>query len=86
MDLVRKELDFHFSNYDNILLLGDLSSEITDSSLKDYCELYSLQKLIKKSLQKLIKKLHCFKNPGKPKTIGLILTNRPKSFCNSDTI
>ena len=78
MDLLRKELDFHFSNYDNILLLGDLSSEITDSSLKDFCELYSLQKLIKK--------LHCFKNPGKPKTIGLILTNRPKSFCNSDTI
>ena len=24
--------------------------------------------------------------PGNPKTIDLILTNRPRSFCNSDTL
>ena len=28
----------------------------------------------------------CFKNPEYPKTIDPILTNRPRSFCNSDTL
>ena len=37
-------------------------------------------------LRNLIKKPTCFKNPENPKTIDLILTNRPRSFCNSDTL
>ena len=37
-------------------------------------------------LKNLIKKPTCFRNPENPKTIDLILTNRPRSFCNSDTL
>ena len=50
----------------------------TDANLKDFCNLYLLKNLIKKPT--------CFKNPENPKTIDLILTNRPRSFCNSDTL
>ena len=49
-----------------------------DANLKDFCNLYLLKNLIKKTT--------CFKNPENPKTIDLILTNRPRSFCNSDTL
>ena len=51
---------------------------MTDKNLKDFCNLYLLKNLIKKPT--------CFKNPENPKTIDLILTNRPRSFCNSDTL
>ena len=51
---------------------------MTDANLKDFFNLYLLKNLIKKPT--------CFKNPENPKTIDLILTNRPRSFCNSDTL
>ena len=73
IDFLRRELYLHSSNYESfitlILLLGDFNSEMTDSNLKDFCNLYLLKKLIKKPT--------CFKNPENPKTIDLILTNRP---------
>ena len=34
----------------------------------------------------MIKKPICFKPPENPKTIYLISTNRPTSFCNSETL
>ena len=78
IDFLRRELDLHSPNYENFMLLGDFNSEMTDSNLKDFCNLYLLKNLIKKPT--------CFKYPENPKTIDLILTNRPKSFCNSDTL
>ena len=75
---LRRELDLHSSNYEKFILLGDFNSEMTDKNLKDFCNLYLLKNLIKKPA--------CFKNPENPKTIDLILTNRPRSFCNSDTL
>ena len=51
---------------------------MTDTNLKDFCNLYLLKKLIKKPTY--------FKNPENPKTIDLILTNRARSFCNSGTL
>ena len=36
--------------------------------------------------QKFDKETNFFQNPNNRKTIDLILTNRPKSFRNSDTI
>ena len=78
IDFLRRELDLHSSNYENFILLGDFNSEMTDKNLKDFCNLYLLKNLIKKP--------RCFKNPENPKTIDLILTNRPRSFCNSDTL
>ena len=78
IDFLRRELALHSSNYENFILLGDFNSEMTDANLKDFCNLYLLKNLIKKPT--------CFKNPENPKTIDLILTNRPRSFCNSDTL
>ena len=49
-----------------------------DTNLKGFCNLYLLKNLIKKPI--------CFKNPENSKTIDFILTNRLRSFCNSDTL
>ena len=60
------------------MLLGDFNSEMTDTNLKDFCNLHLLKNLIKKPTY--------FKNLENPKTIDLISTNRLRSFCNSDTL
>ena len=59
-------------------LLGDLNAQMADPSLKEFCNLYSLKNLIKN--------LTCFINPGNPKVIDLLLTNKPRIFCNFDTL
>ena len=76
-DFLRMELDLHYSNYENFILLGDFISEMTYPNLKNFCNLHFLKNLIRKPT--------CFKNPKNPKTIDYILTNRPRSICNSDT-
>ena len=45
---------------------------------KDFCNSYLFKNLIKKTT--------CFRNLENPKTTDLILTSRPRSFCNSDTL
>ena len=75
---IGKNLDNYSSKYDNVILLGDLNSEPTESAVKDLCEIYSCKNLIKDNT--------CFKNPLKPCCIDLIITNRPKSFQNSVTV
>ena len=76
--MLRKKLDFHSSNCDNFLLLDDFTSEITDTSLKDFCQLYSLKNWIKKPTY--------LKSCDTPKTINFVLTNLPNSFYNFDII
>ena len=78
VDVLRREVDIHSSKYENFLLLGDFNAEMTDPSLKEFYNLYSLKYLIKKPT--------CFKNPDNAKVMDLLLTNRPRSFCNSDTL
>ena len=76
-DFPRSEPDLHSSNYENFKLQGDFNSEMTDMNSKDFSNLY---------LKNSINKLTCLKNLENPKTIDLILTNRLRSFCNSDTL
>ena len=75
---LRRTLDIYSFNYENIFLPRDLDAEMTDPSLKKFCKLYSL---------KNVKKIPTwFKNPDNPKVIDLLLTNKTRSFCNSDTL
>ena len=70
-----KKLDYYSSKYDNFILLGDLDSEPTESTVRDFCEIFGCKNLIKDNT--------CLKNPLKPSSIDLIITNRPKNFQNS---
>ena len=51
---IDKNLDNYSSKYDNVILLGDLNSEPTESAVRDFCEIYSCKNLIKGN--------NCFKN------------------------
>ena len=72
---VSKELDKFLGNYDNILLLGDFNSTMSEKPMKEFCEMYSLHNLIKEPT--------CYKNINNPSSIDVILTNRKNSFQNS---
>ena len=73
-----KGLDVYLKNYDNLLILGDLNSELEETCLNDFCNVNNLKSLNKKPT--------CFKNPENPSCIDLFLTNRQKSFQNTSTI
>ena len=65
-------LDFHSSTYNNIIILGDFNVGGEEPHMKTFCENYNLQNLIKQPT--------CYKNPSRPTSIDLILTNVPRSF------
>ena len=69
-------LDQLIVSYENIIMLGDFNSEITEEAMIDFCEMYGLSNLIREPT--------CYKNPNNPSCIDLILTNKAKSFQNSN--
>ena len=75
---IGKALDKLLGNYDNILLLGDFNSTQEEQCMKDFCETYNLENLIKEPT--------CFKNPNNPSSIDVMRTNRKNSFQNSMTV
>ena len=78
MHHLNKGLDVYLKNYDNILILGDLNSEFEEPCLNNFCKVNNLISLNKKPT--------CLKNSENPSCIDLFLTNRQKSFQNTDTI
>ena len=58
--------------------MGDFNIEVTQTSMKVFCDSYEFKNLIKDAT--------CYKNPENPSCIDLILTNNPNSFQNSGVI
>ena len=58
--------------------MGDFNTEVTQTSMKVFCDSYEFKNLIKDAT--------CYKNPENPSCIDLILTNNPNSFQNSGVI
>ena len=56
----------------SILLIGDFSSEISERSMHDFCNVYNLESLSNTTT--------CFKNPENPFCIDLLLTNSKNTF------
>ena len=65
------------SNYESIVLVGDLNSEINDKCMNDFCETKSLNSLITEST--------CYKNSRKLSRIDLF-TNSSSSFENCNVV
>ena len=73
-----KSIDNFMSHYDNIIILGDFNSEMSEDKMKEFCEIYNLKNLVKAPT--------CYKNPLNPSCIDLIITNKPNSFQNTKMI
>ena len=52
--------------------MRDFNAEPTENAMEEFMKLYNLKNFIKGPT--------CYKNPDKPSCIGLILSNRSKSF------
>ena len=78
LDHVGKELDRFLPQYENLLLLGDFNSEMSEQDMKDFCETYNLTNLITDPT--------CFKSIENPSCIDVMLTNRSLCFESSRTV
>ena len=78
LDHVGRGLDKLMADYDNMLIIGDLNSCMRETPMKNFCELYDLENLIKQPTG--------YKNADNPSSIDVLLTNRKNSFQNSRTI
>ena len=65
---VGKEPDKLFPKYENILLMGDFNSEVSEEAMANFCEAYNLTNLINEPT--------CYKSQVNPSCIDVILTNR----------
>ena len=63
-----KSLDMYIASVDNLLVLGDFNTVITEENMKNFCDSYNLTNLIKEPT--------CFKSLQNPTSIDVILTNR----------
>ena len=75
---VSKELDKLLPCYENLLLLGDFNSEMSEKPMEEFCGMYNLENLIKGPT--------CYKNASNPSSIDVMLTNKKASFQNSMTL
>ena len=68
---LNKGLDVYLKSYD-ILIMKDLTSEVSENCLDGFCNVNSLKTLNRGPT--------CFKNPNNPSCIYLFLTNRQQCF------
>ena len=66
-----------YSNYENILLVGDFNAQTAEICLDTF--LYQLE------LENLNKEPTCYKNSDKPSCTDFFLTNNPRSFFKTNT-
>lgn len=78
LEQLQMKIDQYMKNYENFLILGDFNSEITEEKIKSFCEMYGLKNIVKGPT--------CYKNPNKPTSIDLILTNKIHIFQNNINI
>ena len=78
MDSTGKVIDSLSARFENFILIGDFNAEESDTTVKDFCDIYGFKNLIKDAT--------CLKILGKPTCIDLMLRNRNRSFQNSCVI
>ena len=84
---ISKEIDQLLGNYENILMLGDFNSTVSEIDMKDFYEIYNLHNLIKEQtcyknakhlpsidVMLTVKELTCYKNVQNPPSIDVMLT------------
>ena len=75
LNQIGKGLDYYLINYDKILIIVVFNSEITESSMHEFCGLCNINSLCNERL--------CCKNLKKLSCIDLLLKNFPRSVQNT---
>ena len=74
-ECLNSRLDEYSKKYENYVFIGYFNVNTSDSSMKEFCSLNRLKKLINEATY--------YKNSEKPTCIDLILTNQPTLFQHS---
>ena len=82
LNSIGSNFDFLLGNYGNNFLMCDLTCDIDNVDLRDFCNQHTLKNLF----QKACFQQTCFKNETSPTCIVLMLTNACRSFQNSCVI
>ena len=72
---VGKELDKYLTNYENLLMLGDWNSSVTEKAMTEFCEMYNLENLIREPT--------CYKSAENPSSIDIISFEKREEKINS---
>ena len=72
MESMGKAVDSLSSKYENFLIIEYFNAQASDTSVKDLCDIYCFQHLIKETTS--------YKNPTNLTCIDVIPTNRQRSF------
>ena len=59
-------IDKNLTSHNNFLILGDFNCLVSENEMKEFCEIYDFENLIKKPT--------CYKNPKNPSSIDVMLT------------
>ena len=65
---VGRKLNKYLPKYENLLLLGDWSSAVIETEMKEFCEIYNLENLIKDPT--------CYKSAVNPSSIDMLTNNK----------
>ena len=76
LNCIGRNLDSRLEQYENFILMGDFNVEPNHATMKNFCQIYGCKNIVKDKA--------CFKNSIHPTCIDLIITNRPKSFQESE--
>ena len=74
----KKRVDELNSKHDNILIIADLNSEMSEPSLYEFCQTYNLESIVNKPT--------CFKNHKNPSGIDLVLINKQERFLKAKAV
>ena len=72
------QIDNVLNYYGNLIIMSDFNSELIETYMTDFCEMYNLSNLISNPT--------CFKNPENPSCIDVIFTNNVNSFRHSKSL
>ena len=76
--IISNRLNDLCTKYENIILIGDFNSEMSEEAMNSFCSIYNLKSLVHEPT--------CFKNIDNPSCIDLILTNKSLCFQNTSFI
>ena len=78
LNCISRNLDSQLGQYENFILMSDFNVEPNDAPIKNFSQIYGCKNIVKDKT--------CFKNPINLTCIDLIITNRPKSFQETEII
>ena len=78
LDFIESKLNELCIKYENIILMGDLNSQISEDRMNIFCNTYNFKNLVKEPT--------CFKSIENPSCVDLILTNKSLYFQHTSVI